>query len=370
MKTVLSFALLVSGLAATAFAEAQMCRVCDKTIEGMFYRATDRVNGAALEVCTNCVTLESRCFACGLPVKPDAFKLEDGRFLCARDAKDAVRDDDAKDICLETREDLDRLYWGLLTFPATNVIVNIVDRFALESLFKSPGYGQRCTSVFGATRSSQVADNRSIHSISVLSGLSKVKLGAVAAHEFGHAWLYENLRKERKAALSPDAVEAFCELLAYELMEQRGETMEKKSIKENPYTRGQLDTFLAAKSRHGFTAIMDWMKTGEADKLDAADPDGVNALRVAKSSPTFALVNYAVASPAPLPDKLVLKALTGPAGRRFAIINDRTFAVMESAKVRLAATNLAVRCLEIRSNSVLIQIEGTGQKEELFLPGR
>ena len=369
MKKTVSLVLLVVGLTAMAVAEVQKCGVCDKAIEGKFFRAEDKVRGDMVDICTNCAALESRCFACGLPVKSDVTKLADGRFLCTRDEREAIRDDDdARRICLETREDLDRLFWPFLTFPTTNAVLNIVDRFTLESLFKSPGFGQRCTSVFGATRSSEVSDHQLAHSISILSGLSKTKLGAVAAHEFGHAWLNENLRKERRTALSPDAIEAFCELIACELMDQRGQQIEKKSITGNPYTRGQLDTFLAAKNRHGFNAILDWMRSGEADKLDPADPGSVNSLRAAKSASALVPVNYG--DPSPLPDRLVLKAVTGTASRRLAIINDRTFAVMESAKVRLAATNVLVRCLEIRSNSVSVQIEDTGEKQELFLPSR
>jgi hypothetical protein len=36
--------------------------------------------------------------------------------------------------------------------------------------------------------------------------------------------------------------------------------------------------------------------------------------------------------------------------------------------MKLAATNVSIRCLEIRTNSVVIQFEGTGEKQELLLP--
>jgi len=372
MKAILSVVLMVVGLTTTIFAETQKCYVCDQPIKGRFYRAEDRVRGNKVDICTNCAALESRCFACGLPVMPDATKLADGRFLCARDAPEAIlEDDEAKKICLETRDEMDRLY-SRLTFPKTNVVLNIVDRFTLESLFKSPGYGQRCMSVFGATRSPEVGDRQSVHSISILSGLSKLKLEAVAAHEFGHAWLNENLRRERRASLAQDAIEAFCELIAYKLMDRREEQLEMKTIRENPYTRGQLEAFLAAEDRHGLNAVMEWMKFGEAAKLDAANPDSVRAVRAAGTTKLVyasAPLNFASLPSVLLPQKLVLKNVCGTAARRFAIINDRTFGTMDTAKVRLATGNVLVRCLEIRTNSVLIQIEGTGDKKELFLPG-
>ncbi len=356
------------GLAGAVLAEVQKCFVCDQVLAGKYYRAEDNVRGGMVDICTNCAATESRCFACGLPVKSEATKLEDGRWLCGRDARDAIRDDDeAKRICCETRADINRLFWDQLKFPSTNVVLNIVDQFTLESLFKSPGHGQRCTSVFGATRSSDLGDGRLVHSINILSSLNKTKLGAVAAHEFGHVWLNENLSQERKATLSPDAVEAFCELVAYELMDRAQEKMEKKFIKENPYTRGQLDAFLTARDLYGFASLVTWMKSGRTGKLDAADPDGVNALHAAKSPTAFGLLNPVPPPPAPLPDKLILQAITGTTGRRFAIINDRTFGVKDLARMRLAQTNFSIRCLEIRADSVLIQIAETGEKQKLSL---
>ena len=66
----------------------------------------------------------------------------------------------------------------------------------------------------------------------------------------------------------------------------------------------------------------------------------------------------------------MLKGLSGPANRRFALINDQTFGRMEVGKVRVAQTNLTVKCLEIRTNSVLIQAEGSAEIQELFLPAK
>jgi hypothetical protein len=175
--------------------------------------------------------------------------------------------------------------------------------------------------------------------------------------------------------LSRDAIEGFCELVAFDLMQDHNNEFEKSSIRENPYTAGQLEAFLAAENRHGFNAVLDWVQSGEAAKLDATDPDGVRSLR-GQESGIAALpaagggvpIYYSYASPPPLPEKLSLKNVSGLPGRRLAIINDRTFAVKEEAVMKLATTNVLIRCLEIRTRSVLIQFEETGEKQELFLP--
>jgi hypothetical protein len=369
MRAAITTALLV-GVVVTAFAQSPKCRVCERPIEGKYFNVEDRAHGGKAEVCSACADLESRCFACGLPVKSTATKLADGRFLCERDAKEAILEtDEARKICLNTREELDRLYWRFLTFPSTNVSLNLVDQFTLTSLFKAPGYSRRCTAIFGATSTHALADGAYVHTISILSGLNRNRLEAVAAHEFAHTWLNENLSVERMAALAPEAIEAFCELVACQRMEQQQAEFEKQSIKENPYTRGQLDAFLKAEAIHGFNTVLEWLKSGEAANLDPEDPDGIRSVRAtaapSTSTPSINAVNL---PPAPLPGKLALKGITGPPGRRFAIINERTFAVMDLANMRLARTNLLIRCLEIRTNSVVIRMEGTGQKQELFLP--
>jgi hypothetical protein len=371
MKVLVTAVLLALSATAVFCAPTPKCRVCEVAIAAEFYFVKDKARGGKSEVCLECFKIESRCFSCSLPVKTGFTTLPDGRFLCGRCTKDTVtQEEEAREICWETREALDRRLARFLTFPRTNVSVTIVDRFTLESLFKSPGYAEQCTSVFGATRTHAVSEGRYVHAISVLGGLSKVRMEAVAAHEFAHAWLNENLSEARRSALARDAIEGFCEWVAYDLMLARRNEIERMNIKENPYTAGQLDAFIAAENLHGFNAVLDWVTAGEGTKLDPADPDGVRAVRDDETSarvgerPAY----YSVAPPPPLPDKLALKNISGPPGRRLAIINEQTFGVNELARLKLAATNVLVRCLAIRTNSVQVRFEESGEKLELFLP--
>ena len=371
MKVLVTATLLMFSVVAV-FCATQKCRVCDQPILAEFYLVKDKARGGKFDVCPNCINLQTRCFSCSLPVKTNFTTLADGRQLCTHCTKGAITDDEeARKVCWDARDDLDRLFARFLAFPRTNLSVTFVDSFTLDSLFKSPGYAQQCTSVFGATRTMIVDGKRFIHAISVLNGLSQPQLEAVAAHEFAHAWLNENLSKARWATLSKEAVEGFCELIAYDLMQDRNYEAEKNKIKESPYTAGQLDGFLAAESLHGFNTVLDWIKAGEAAKLDAADPDGVRSVResattTAKTRPAY----YTYAPTSAPPDKLTLKNISGASPRRLAIINDRTFTIGEQARLSLATSNVVIRCLEIGSNSVLVQFEGTGAKQELFLPKR
>ena len=67
---------------------------------------------------------------------------------------------------------------------------------------------------------------------------------------------------------------------------------------------------------------------------------------------------------------LVLKGITGPPKRRFALINNQTLSAGETASVRVANGQIKVHCLEIRDDSVLISVEGNPEQKELRLRGQ
>ena len=66
-------------------------------------------------------------------------------------------------------------------------------------------------------------------------------------------------------------------------------------------------------------------------------------------------------------DELKLTGLSGTAARRFAIINNQTFAAGETARVKLQGGAVEVLCKEIRTKSVLVQVEGASETKEIFL---
>lgn len=363
--------LLICGLAVLAKAEDLKCDICGTTITDSYYKMVDRATSLTNVVCKDCKALPDRCFACGLPVKSDAKTLPDGRMLCARCAKEAVEsDEEAKHLCEDVRNDLNRLLSRFLTIPETNVMVSIVDRFYLENLFKAPGHEEACVTVYGATHTHHMPNGRFIHSVSVLSNLKPARLMAVCAHEYTHTWIGQNVSAERQTALDRDTLEAFCELVAYKYMESLNETFEMQIIRENSYTKGRILALIEADSRYGFDAIVEWMKNGEDFKLDWAGLERVRTLQgdPEKTETPFAALFYVpVTAPTPVPDTLVLKGISGPAQHRYVIINDATFRPLEKARVRVGQTNVAVRCLEIRDKSVLIQVNDSNEKQELFL---
>ena len=248
-------------------ARGDVCAICGKPIQGTVYITTDKVTGEKKLICSDCIHLP-RCTICGLPVKEGGLELPDGRYLCARDAKTVVRTiDDARQICGQVKDDLDRLFSRFTSFP-TNVDISVIDRIDVDSMFVKEGNNFESPDLLGCIRP-ETANNETRYKMSLLTGLPLAQLKETCAHEYSHAWVGENVPKERRARLGRDAEEGFCELVGYLLMDSQNEEVEKKRFLQNRYTRGQIDLFIEAEKRYGFDQVLDWMKYGVTAQLEA-----------------------------------------------------------------------------------------------------
>jgi hypothetical protein len=77
--------------------------------------------------------------------------------------------------------------------------------------------------------------------------------------------------------------------------------------------------------------------------------------------------NMVIDSSGPV-SSLILKGVSGVAGKRLAIINNKTFEVGEEGALKVGNQIYKVRCVEIRDKSVIINVNG--QIQELFLGQR
>ncbi len=343
----------------------ERCAICGEEITGTIYLLTDKLTREKKHSCSDCAHLADACFVCGLPVRKDYVRLPDNRFLCARDAKQAVLNPgEAKNICNEVREDLDRLFSRFVTFP-TNVAVAVVDRVNLLALFKIPGNDFECPNVLGYFRATTNRHHQVRHEISVMSALRAAELKATCAHEYSHAWVFDNVSPERKEVLGRDAQEGFCELVGYLLMDAAGDEEQKQAVLRNQYTHGQIDLFIEAEKRYGFNEVVDWMKYGVDADLNEDNCRDVDILRATRVSP-IGLSSYEE-KPSPAPDKLMLKGISWTASRPLAIINNQSFAPGEFGTVRVGTTNVNIRCLAVQANSARIQILPSGEELELSL---
>ena len=341
------------------------CAVCGKPISGTIYLVTDKVTGEQKEVCSDCIKLP-RCSICGLPVK-DGTQLPDGRYLCARDAKTAVlKADDARQICGQVKDDIDRLFSRFTSFP-TNVDVSVIDRIDVDSMFITEGNNFESPDLLGCIRP-ETANNKTRYKMSLLTGLPLAQLKETCAHEFSHVWVGENVPPERRARLGRDAEEGFCELVGYLLMDAQNEEVEKKRVLQNHYTRGQINLFIEAEKRYGFDQVLDWMKYGVAAQLEAGHVDELRDVKLpaAKSADSSPAIYSRTNKPVPAPAIIKLDGILW-GNRPVAIINGRSFLAMDQNPVKVGGTNVLIRCLGIQKTSVRIQDVNSGKEQELRL---
>jgi hypothetical protein len=355
---------IILGTTHPCMAVSNVCASCGgQYINGTVYLMLDRVEGEQKGICDTCAHLKRRCSLCHLPVMENYTALPDGRFLCARDVRGVVLDvDEAKRIWADANLEMDRLSSRFMVLPGTNIVFALVDQVHMDEILQSPGFERQCPFLIGCTRSRLLGNGRWKHSVDVLSALPKSAFAAVCAHERAHTWLAENVAPERE--LEHDAIEGFCELMAYKLMENLGETKEMASIKNNGYSRGQIDFFVEAESTYGMYVILQWLRHG----VDGRLLDDLDRIRkVAEKKPTLQELEPLPTTIAltPVPDTLTLIGISGAGNRRLALINDHAFAANESGRVRVGQTNVLIRCLEIRAGSVVIEVVGSQEKQEL-----
>jgi hypothetical protein len=358
-------------MAAVQAAPDDFCAVCGDRIGGTVYRFTKLGRDEKVFVCGNCAKLDTACYICTIPVRQKYTRLADGRLLCEEDAKTAVlTQDEAEKIFDDVKRDVQSILARLGSLPHHNIHLHLEAKPRLDKNGSNLISAHDDRLLMGLTRTKRGEQGEFEHSIYLLYGLTRERLAVVAAHEYGHAWLHENVRRK----LNQDAVEGFCDWIAYKIISQKNAPFETKVLLDSDYSRGQSQAFIAAEKEHTFYHVMQWVKVGVDPEIDPEHLERVLALReqvtrgnslaFTADAPPFSF------APAPVrigPTNFVLKGLSGSKGRRFALINDGTFEQNEQGKVRLGESNVVVRCLEIRDDAVLIQVVGEIERRTLKL---
>lgn len=65
------------------------------------------------------------------------------------------------------------------------------------------------------------------------------------------------------------------------------------------------------------------------------------------------------------PVTLALKGVSGTESKRFALINDKTFAADEESEITIGTNKVRVHCIEIREDSVTVEVNGNRQELRL-----
>jgi hypothetical protein len=349
---------------------ADNCATCGNRIIGTIYTFKPRGQSERVFLCEKCTKSEMRCYVCNLPVSDMSRQLIDGRSLCTTHHKQAVfTQDQATDLFDGVKRDVQSMLSQMGPLPHQNITLKLEAKARLDSTGGNIISGHDDSLLMGLTRTYRKPAGDFSHEIYLLYGLTSARMVAVSAHEYGHAWVHENVKR----TLRKDTHEGFCEFLAYKVLAQKRETEETKVLLESNYSQGQLQAFIAAEKEYGFYRVIEWMKKGVDTELDMDHLANLLVLRDGKSfaselsTDPNALFASMPSVPRSNPTNLVLKGLSGSANRRFAMINDSTFMAQEKAKVRLGDSNVTVTCLQIGKDSVVVQVAGEPQPRTLLL---
>jgi hypothetical protein len=348
--------------------DSDRCEICSEWFTNKAYLVEDPIRQVKKHICLKCSKSKTVCSICGLAANPKTLRrLDDKRILCELDAKDAIlAEQEARDIFQEVKRDIQRLLAHWKPLPDTNVTAYLVSHDDFIKEYQRRPSMDNPEKLLGLTRSQSDDGTNYMHRIYLLSGTRKPQFLATCAHEYTHAWLQEHSTPAR--TLNKDTTEGFCELMAWKYITGKNDKIEVTRILENEYTRGQIDALIAADQRYQFHRVIDWIHLGVDSWLDKDKLERLLLLKEEPEPETPAVPLWQQTTMrTPVPAVLTLRGIFANGSRRFALVNDRTLEGNEEAKVRLGATNVLVRCLEIRDASVLLRVAGSNAPVELTL---
>lgn len=357
---------LLLGLWSLPHIQASQCQMCGSPNSARYYQ-TDAWTLETRRFCETCRFSGTVCAVCQLPVRSDrATALGDGRHICTRDIERVILDDaEALRVLHSARKELDRILARYTTLPHTNVIISFANSHQMESSRGTTMAVPGCPTLLGTTRSTH---HKRIwkHHITILRGLPAAQMISVYAHELGHAWIHEEVPPRRK--LNGSAIEGFCEMLAYRLMEEMGETTQMKRLQLNTYTRGQLNLFVQAYQMYDMNRIFEWAQFGVEPLLRESNPDQIRLIDAPRPTPRIQRSSLTAKSPPP-PTALTLTGIMDSAGTsKVALVNGTILSQGESGAVKLGSRTVVVQCLEIRDDRAVLLLLDSNEKVTLLLP--
>lgn len=222
------------------------CSLCNQLVIGEYLNVPER--GI---FCQNCVALRAACDVCGAPVANGGQMLSDGRRICGQCHATAVYDMPAALTVYEQVQAITSHTLGL-TLNVPTVLV-LLGRDQLHSLLQEANHSSdNVTHLLGIYL--RRGRKRAIYA---QSGLPRLLLMQVIAHEWGHAWQMENA----PLLETPQAIEGFAEWVAYKNMEIVGarQALARMANRSDLYGQG-LRAVLAIEAECGTQGVLAWCR--------------------------------------------------------------------------------------------------------------
>jgi hypothetical protein len=187
--------------------ESRFCNLCGAPLGATYHVYAHTGLGRRLAVCNACAQHKVVCAGCGVPLADGFARLSDGRPICATCRASAVDDVLAARALYEQVIELVERELGLRVHRRPGFgLYSHDDMQRLQAALARPSAGGRLLGVYvklGARRE-----------IALETGLPRLLMLKVIAHEYGHAWQGENCPFLTDAQL----LEGFCEWVAYKVL--------------------------------------------------------------------------------------------------------------------------------------------------------
>jgi uncharacterized Zn finger protein (UPF0148 family) len=220
------------------------CLSCGKLIVGRYVETHGKG-----PYCLECHQNRPSCDVCGAPIKQgeQRWQLSDGRVSCNSCHATAVHDpNEAKAIYDDVKNVIAQTLSITLNVPTG---LSLVDQQQFMEVLRQQGAAAGHDPAHTLGVYARRGMRRGLY---IQTGLPRMLLFQIAAHEYGHAWQGENCPLLRDALIR----EGFAEWIAYKTLQAKGKTKEMKLMAKRTDIYGQgLQWALAVEKRHGVEGV-------------------------------------------------------------------------------------------------------------------
>lgn len=226
--------------------KSRFCNLCGAPLGATHHVYAHTGLGRRLAVCNACAQQKSVCAGCGAPLAEGSARLSDGRPICPICQAAAVDDVLAARALYAQVIELVEQQLGLRVHRRPGFgLYSHDDMQRLQAALARPSEGGRLLGVYvkiGARRE-----------IALETGLPRLLMMKVIAHEYGHAWQGENCPFLTDAEL----LEGFCEWVAYKVMGAIGATdVQMRQVVASGFYGDALRRILTIEMAGGVDAVL------------------------------------------------------------------------------------------------------------------
>ncbi|MBI1390396.1 MAG: hypothetical protein GC154_18315 [bacterium] len=242
-----------SGACLDCLKDLPVCKACGVAIVGRYYEF-EHTDG---KYCENCKRNRPACYTCGVPVGKNYWKFDDGRSICEDCHARAIFDKDQIVKIMDEVEQLLQRRYNMVLKTRFQLSVQPLNSTSLTQARKAKEGLSDASPLVGA----ELGLYRNVNGqaeIFLLYGLPREMIYETAAHEYAHAWHYE---QDCPFDQSLDIKEGFAQWAAAKILEIKGfkQALEKLEDRRDRYYGTGYQRFKAVEKKLGVRGVFDYL---------------------------------------------------------------------------------------------------------------